>query len=112
MYLIGEEGDLLFSGEGTSAKFQQMKFAGVSFINAGEDCMIAGENFISAGTYIINAGVSFMNAGIKIMNAGIKIINAGTYFINAGVSFMNEVPFPRFAGIIFGIYQGLIGSVR
>ena len=105
MYLIGEEGDLLFSGEGTSAKFQQMKFAGVSFINAGEDCMIAGENFISAGTYIINAGVSFMNAGIKI-------INAGTYFINAGVSFMNEVPFPRFAGIIFGIYQGLIGSVR
>jgi len=105
MDLIGEEGDLLFRGEGISTKFKQMKFAGMSFINAGEDCMNAGENFISAGTYIINAGVSFMNAGIKI-------INAGTYFINAGASFMNEVPFPHFAGIIFGIYPGLIGSIR
>jgi hypothetical protein len=46
------------------------------------------------------------------MNAGIKIINAGTYFINAGASFMNEVPFPQFAGIIFGIYPGLFGSVQ
>jgi len=25
---------------------------------------------------------------------------------------MNEVPFPHFAGIIFGIYPGLIGSIR
>jgi len=25
---------------------------------------------------------------------------------------MNEVPFPHFEGIIFGIYPGLIGSIR
>lgn len=112
MDLIGEEGDLLFRGEGISAKFQQMKFAGVRIINAGEDCMNAGENFINTGLSFMNAGIKIINAGTSFINAGTNIMIAGTYFINAGASFMNEVPFPRFAGIIFGIYQGLIGSVR
>ena len=87
MDLIGAEGNMIFPDDGISPKFQQMKFAGMSFINAGA-------RIINAGVSFMNAGLKIINAGARIINAGERIINAGTYFINAGASFMNEVPFP------------------
>jgi len=70
MDLIGAEGNMIFPDDGISPKFQQMKFAGMSFINAGTRIINAGASFINAGLKIINAGTYFITAGLKIINAG------------------------------------------